>query len=48
MAAGLHPGILTTRGLGPATDALAARSGLPVKIVVPDDMTESGPVLRAR
>jgi len=34
LARGIHPAILTDRGPGPAIDALAARSGLPVECEV--------------
>jgi signal transduction histidine kinase len=34
LARGLHPGILTDRGLAPALDALAARAPLPIKCTV--------------
>jgi signal transduction histidine kinase len=37
LAAGVHPTILTNRGLRAAIDALADRSPLPVEIAVPDD-----------
>ena len=33
LAAGIHPGILTDRGLGPAVEALANRSPVPVSVV---------------
>jgi signal transduction histidine kinase len=33
LAAGIHPGVLTDRGLGPAVAALAARLPLPVSVV---------------
>jgi PAS domain S-box-containing protein len=36
LAAGLHPTILTTGGLGAALDGLAARSALPVTVEAPD------------
>jgi signal transduction histidine kinase len=36
LAAGMHPSILTNRGLSAAVDALAQRSPLPVDIQVPD------------
>jgi PAS domain S-box-containing protein len=36
LAAGLHPNVLTTGGLGAALDALAARSSLPVTVEAPD------------
>jgi signal transduction histidine kinase len=32
LAAGIHPGILTDRGLGPAVEALASRLPVPVKV----------------
>ena len=37
LARGLHPNVLTDRGLGPALEALVMRSPLPVEIDVPDD-----------
>ena len=37
LAAGVHPGILTNRGLHAAAEALARRSGLPVDLQVPDE-----------
>ncbi len=36
LAAGLHPAILTQRGLATAVDALAARLPIPVRLDVPD------------
>jgi signal transduction histidine kinase len=36
LAAGVHPGVLTTRGLRAAIDALAHRSPLPVDVDVPE------------
>ncbi|WP_241004311.1 histidine kinase [Conexibacter sp. SYSU D00693] len=36
LVAGIHPAILTNRGLGAAVEALTARSPLPVAIDVPD------------
>ncbi len=36
LAAGLHPTVLTTGGLGAALDALAARSVVPVTVEAPD------------
>ena len=33
LAAGIHPGILTDRGLGPAVEAIAHRAPLPVTVV---------------
>jgi signal transduction histidine kinase len=35
LARGLHPAILSDRGLGPALDALAARAAVPVELDVP-------------
>lgn len=37
LARGIHPAVLTDRGLGAAVDALVARSPLPVEAVVPRD-----------
>ena len=37
LARGLHPNILTDRGLGPALEGLVARSPLPVAVDVPAD-----------
>jgi PAS domain S-box-containing protein len=37
LARGIHPAVLTERGLGPAVGALAARSPLPVDVVDPPD-----------
>ena len=38
LARGIHPAVLTERGLGPAIDALAARAPVPVEILdVPED-----------
>jgi signal transduction histidine kinase len=34
LSSGIHPGILTERGLAPALDELAARAHLPVQLVV--------------
>ena len=36
LAHGIHPQILTERGLAAAVDTLAARSPLPVSVLVPD------------
>ena len=36
-ARGLHPNVLTDRGLGPALEALVLRSPIPVEIDVPDE-----------
>jgi len=41
LAAGIHPGILTDRGLGPAVNALAAR--LPVPVAVEDALEQRLP-----
>jgi signal transduction histidine kinase len=38
LARGIHPAVLSDRGLGPAVEALAVRSPLPVRVVeVPDE-----------
>jgi PAS domain S-box-containing protein len=37
IVAGIHPAILTQRGLGAAVDGLAARLPIPVELDVPDD-----------
>jgi signal transduction histidine kinase len=37
LAAGVHPSILTNRGLHAAVEALAQRSGVPVDVRVPDE-----------
>jgi signal transduction histidine kinase len=38
LARGIHPAVLTERGLGPAISALAAKSPVPVEVLeVPDD-----------
>jgi len=38
LARGIHPAVLTERGLGPAIEALAARAPVPVEVVgVPED-----------
>ncbi|MFB4295180.1 sensor histidine kinase [Actinomadura sp. NTSP31] len=36
LARGVHPAVLTARGLGPALERLAMRSALPVRLGVPD------------
>jgi hypothetical protein len=36
LARGLHPPILTELGLGPALEALAERTGVPVRVRAPD------------
>ncbi len=37
LARGLHPNVLTDRGLGPALESLVIRSPIPVEINVPDE-----------
>jgi PAS domain S-box-containing protein len=37
LARGIHPAVLTERGLAPALEALAARAPLPVELDVPDE-----------
>ena len=37
LARGIHPAVLTERGLAPALQALAARAPLPVELVVPEE-----------
>jgi PAS domain S-box-containing protein len=37
LARGLHPNVLTDRGLGPALESLVSRSPIPVEIDVPDE-----------
>ena len=37
LARGLHPNVLTDRGLGPALEALVMRSPIPVDVDVPDE-----------
>jgi signal transduction histidine kinase len=37
LARGIHPAILTDRGLAPALEAVAARSAVPVELSVPGD-----------
>ncbi len=37
LARGLHPNVLTDRGLGPALESLVIRSPIPVEIDVPDE-----------
>ena len=37
LARGIHPSILTSRGLGPALEALARRSNIPVTLELPTD-----------
>jgi signal transduction histidine kinase len=43
LARGIHPAVLTDRGLGPALEALAARSTLPVELELPPERLP-GPV----
>lgn len=44
LARGIHPAILTDRGLGPALEALAARATLPVELEVDSDRRYPGRV----
>ena len=44
LARGIHPAILTDRGLGPAVEALAARAPLPVELAAVPDERLPGPV----
>jgi PAS domain S-box-containing protein len=37
LARGIHPAVLTDRGLGPALETLASRAALPVELIVPDE-----------
>ena len=37
LARGLHPNVLTDRGLGPALESLVVRSPFPVEVAVPDE-----------
>jgi signal transduction histidine kinase len=37
LAAGIHPALLTEQGLGPALGSLAARSPVPVRLVIPPE-----------
>jgi signal transduction histidine kinase len=37
LARGIHPAILSDRGLGPALEAVAARSAVPVQLTVPPE-----------
>jgi PAS domain S-box-containing protein len=36
LARGIHPAVLSDRGLGPALDALAARTPIPVEVTLPE------------
>jgi PAS domain S-box-containing protein len=40
LARGLHPNVLTDRGLGPALESLVLRSPFPVEVDVPDERLE--------
>jgi signal transduction histidine kinase len=44
LARGIHPAVLTDRGLGPAIESLATRSPVPVEITEMPDERLSGPV----
>ncbi|MCC6223646.1 MAG: hypothetical protein IT201_09185, partial [Thermoleophilia bacterium] len=44
LARGIHPAILTDRGLGPALEALAARSPVPVEVALPTGERLPGPI----
>jgi signal transduction histidine kinase len=44
LARGIHPAILTDRGLGPAVDALASRSPVPVEVTDVPEARLSSPV----
>jgi signal transduction histidine kinase len=44
LARGIHPALLTDRGLGPALEALASRAPLPVGVTPVPDMRLPGPV----
>ena len=44
LARGIHPVVLTERGLGPALDAIAARAPLPVDITMLPDERLSAPI----
>src|SRR5881398_1227619 len=44
LARGIHPAILTDRGLGPALEALASRAPLPVELVAVPEERLPGPV----
>jgi PAS domain S-box-containing protein len=37
LARGIHPAVLTDRGLGPALEALAARAPVPIELTAPDE-----------
>ena len=42
LARGLHPNVLTDRGLGPALESLVVRSPFPVEVTVPPDRLPPG------
>jgi len=44
LARGIHPAILTDRGLGPALDELAARAPVPVRVIAVPEARLPGPV----
>jgi signal transduction histidine kinase len=44
LARGIHPAVLTERGLGPALDALVARSPVPVELTAVPEERLDGPV----
>jgi signal transduction histidine kinase len=44
LARGIHPVVLTERGLGPALDALAARAPLPIDVTAVPDERLAAPV----
>jgi signal transduction histidine kinase len=44
LARGIHPAILTDRGLGPALDELAGRAPLPVRVIAVPEARLPGPV----
>jgi PAS domain S-box-containing protein len=41
LARGIHPAILTDRGLGPALEALAARAPIPIEVIAPAERQPS-------
>jgi signal transduction histidine kinase len=44
LARGIHPALLTDRGLGPALEAIASRAPIPVEVAPVADMRLPGPV----
>ncbi len=44
LARGIHPALLTDRGLGPALEAVASRAPIPVEVAPVPDMRLPGPV----